>query len=257
MENSYSLANLTDDVLLAKLAGIIQSHRKLTSELIAYLAEVDARKLYLVHAAPSMFVYSVTKLGFSEDEACRRIESARLARRFPCIFQRIERGEVSLSVLGRLKPFLTDENAADLLDAARGRTVREVERILAERFPKPDIPDTIRKLPEPKHASPPASRPASTNETLVLTPPHPPPRADRGKLEPLSADRIQVKFTATRKLEKKLEQAGSHESLEPTWGSGDSDRSGAGPSDRGPDEEAFRTDEADADVTWGEANHHH
>ena len=145
---------LLDALERSRRAG--ERTHKLTAELIAYLAEVDARKLYLVHATPSMFVFAVTKLGFSEDEACRRIEAARLARRFPCIFRRIERGEVSLSVLGRLKSFLTDENAVELLDAARGRTVREVERVLAARFPKPDIPDSIRKLPEPNRASPPA-----------------------------------------------------------------------------------------------------
>ncbi len=94
-----SLGKLTDGALLAELHRVIRAHRGLTAELVAHLAEMEARKLHLQEACSSLFAYCTERLGFSEDEACRRIEAARLARRFPCIYDRLENGRVSLSVL--------------------------------------------------------------------------------------------------------------------------------------------------------------
>ncbi len=143
-----SLGKLTDGALLSELHRVTRAHRGLTAELVAHLAEMEARKLHLREACSSLFAYCTERLGFSEDEACRRIEAARLARRFPCIYDRLETGRVSLSVLGRLKSVLTEENAQELLDAVSGKSVRDAERVLAARFPKPDVADSIRKLPD-------------------------------------------------------------------------------------------------------------
>lgn len=135
---------------------VLGSQRRATAELIAHLAEMDARKLYLSQAASSLFVYCVQRLRFGEDEACRRIDAARLAHRFPVIYGMLELGEVSLSVLGRLKSFINADNADELLALVRGKSVRDAERLLAARFPKPSVPDRIRKLPN-------ARTPTSTN----------------------------------------------------------------------------------------------
>ncbi len=215
-----SLGKLTDGALLAELHRVTRAHRGLTAELVAHLAEMEARKLHLREACSSLFAYCTERLGFSEDEACRRIEAARLARRFPCIYDRLETGRVSLSVLGRLKSVLTEENAQELLDAVSGKSVRETERVLAARFPKPDVADSIRKLPaRPVASTPVASTPLASNVEQTSEPdPSPstappakreaPPRpADRGRVSPLSAERVLVKFTASRTLEEKLRLA--------------------------------------------------
>ncbi len=210
-----SLGKLTDGALLSELHRVTRAHRGLTAELVAHLAEMEARKLHLREACSSLFAYCTERLGFSEDEACRRIEAARLARRFPCIYDRLDNGRVSLSVLGRLKSVLTEENAQELLGAVSGKSVRETERVLAARFPKPDVADSIRKLP----ARPVASTPLALNVEQVSEPdPAPstappakqeaPPRpADRGRVSPLSRERVLVKFTASRTLEEKLRLA--------------------------------------------------
>jgi len=84
----------------------------------------------------------------SEDEACRRIELARLARRFPALFAELASGRMTLSVALVLKPVLSPSNHLELLAAARGKCVRQARELVAERFPKPDAPSSIRKLPE-------------------------------------------------------------------------------------------------------------
>ena len=80
------LSTLADDALLERLHILVGSHRRVTADLIAHLSEVDARRLHVNRGFSSLFGYCLERLGFSEDEACRRIEAARLARKFPQIF---------------------------------------------------------------------------------------------------------------------------------------------------------------------------
>jgi hypothetical protein len=108
-------------------------------------APLDARRLHVEKGFSSLFSYCVEELRFSEDEACRRIEAARLARRFPAIHPLLETAAVSLTVLGLLKPHLTDENHREMLAGVCGSSVRQAKEWLAAQFPQPDVPSTIRK----------------------------------------------------------------------------------------------------------------
>jgi hypothetical protein len=54
--------------------GVIRCGRRALADLLAHLGEVEERRLHLRAAFPSLFSYCVTRLGFSEDEACRRID---------------------------------------------------------------------------------------------------------------------------------------------------------------------------------------
>jgi 5-methylcytosine-specific restriction endonuclease McrA len=146
---AYGLAHLGDNALLEGLAKLHHESRQTTALLIAHLAEVDTRKLYLRFGFSSLFAYCLEKLGCTEDEAGRRIHAARIARRFPVIFERIARGELHLSTVNLLAPHLT-ENHADseaLLEAACNKTKREVEYLVASRFPKADVQEQLRRLP--------------------------------------------------------------------------------------------------------------
>jgi hypothetical protein len=73
-----------------------------------------------------MFQFCVQRLGMSEDEACRRIHAARLARRFPDLLARIERGELTLSTMALLADALTPSNYEELVEAAAGKTKADV-----------------------------------------------------------------------------------------------------------------------------------
>ena len=83
----WKLESLTDEQVLARLSAVLGSGRRALAELIAHLGEVEERRLHLDAACSSMFDYCVNRLGLSEDEACRRIDVARLARRFPAMFE--------------------------------------------------------------------------------------------------------------------------------------------------------------------------
>jgi len=132
------------------LNGLLSNGRRLTALVVVHLGEVEERRLHQLAGHSTLFAYCVTRLKMSEDEAYRRIEVARLARGFPCLFEMLAAGRVSLSVAALLKPYLTGDNHAALLEAVCGKTVRQAREVLAAWFPRPDVPASIRKLPVPR-----------------------------------------------------------------------------------------------------------
>ena len=115
--------------------------------MLANIAEVDARKLYLPAAYPSMHSYCVHVLGLSEDAAFRRITAARAARDFPVIFDAIADGSLHLSAVGVLARWLTPGNANEFLKAAAHKSKAEVDRLIAERFPRSEMLALVEAVP--------------------------------------------------------------------------------------------------------------
>jgi 5-methylcytosine-specific restriction endonuclease McrA len=136
---AYKLDHLSDAVLLHALTALIARERATTADLLAHIAEVDARRLYAPAGYPSMVAYCVGEFRLSDDSAFRRIRAVRTARRFPAIFAEVAEGRLSLTAVILLTPYLTRENAAGLLKAAVHRSRSEVEELLARRFPRPDL----------------------------------------------------------------------------------------------------------------------
>ncbi|MBN1959318.1 MAG: hypothetical protein JW841_00080, partial [Deltaproteobacteria bacterium] len=171
---NYNLTYLSNQQLLDSLARVNRQAHKVTAELLAHLAEVDARKLYLEQACSSLFSYCIERLGASEDETARRIHAARLARRFSVIFELVANGELFLSSINLLAPYLPQgidpQSAHELIEQARGKTKRQVEQMLAARFPKPDVASTLRKLPVKAQAPLLVNIPATELESESSTP---------------------------------------------------------------------------------------
>ena len=146
MENAKP-ERLTDGALTAELTRLAAGERASTAALIAHLAEFDSRRLYLGAGFSSLFAYCREVLRLSEHESYNRIEGARLVRRFPTILDLLARGDLNLTTVRLLAPYLVADNFADLVGAARGRSKREVEEVIVGRFPKPDVVVTIRRTP--------------------------------------------------------------------------------------------------------------
>src|SRR5882757_7810431 len=184
------LSNLSDEALVSSLRAICGESHLLVARLVVHLGEIEERSLHLKAACSSMFDYCVRKLGMSEGSAHRRINAARLVRRFPGLLERLERGEVRLSALVPMAKHLTEANFDELIASVVGKTVREVEGILARYAPRPDVPSSIRELPLHAGAEP----------TLPLDGASPcaQPGAPRPmRIAPLSEARFSVQFTAS------------------------------------------------------------
>ena len=112
----WQLQHFSDRQLLDSLGRVLRTQRQSLAELVAHLGEVEERRIPLEAAHGSLFDYCVRKLGMSEDEACRRIDLARLARKFPALFPLLASGELSLSTALVLKPALTPDNQLELIE---------------------------------------------------------------------------------------------------------------------------------------------
>jgi hypothetical protein len=135
----------------------------------------------------------------SEGAAFRRINAARLGKRFPVLLERIEKGELSLSTLVVLRAHLTEKNLDDLVAAVVGKTQRQVAELIARLAPKPDVPSAILELAAPSNeVAPPL---------FAGTAAPPPAAAPRARIEPLSEARYKVQLTAGAQLKAKLERA--------------------------------------------------
>ncbi|HET8646761.1 MAG TPA: hypothetical protein VFO85_14800, partial [Vicinamibacteria bacterium] len=75
-------AALSDEQLLDRLPLLARDERRTAADLVAHLAELDARPaLYAREGYGSLFGYCTGALHLSEDAACSRIEAARASRR--------------------------------------------------------------------------------------------------------------------------------------------------------------------------------
>jgi hypothetical protein len=145
--HEYALSHLADEVLLRDLANLVAQDRATTAILLAHIAEVDARKLYVPAGYPSMHAYCVEELHLSEDAAYKRIRVARAARQFPAIFTALAAGQLHLAAAYLLTPHITQENAKELIVAATHKRKNEVEEFLARRFVLPETMARIRVIP--------------------------------------------------------------------------------------------------------------
>jgi hypothetical protein len=126
-----SIRLLSDRELLAHVQRAAVNERCSTAQLIALLMELDARRLYLGEGCSSLFTYCTQVLRLSEHAAYGRIEAARAAQRFPIILKWLADGAITLTAIGLLAPHLTSINHLDVLEAARHKSKRDVERLVA------------------------------------------------------------------------------------------------------------------------------
>jgi len=153
MSDLYRLVGIGNAELVAGLSKLVQQSNALTAQLLAHLVELDERRLHLELGFSSLFAYCVEGLKMSEGTAGRRVTAARVCRRFPDAFERVARAELHLCALCALGPHLKEQNATELFEVCKGKTRRQIEELLAARFPRPDVREQIRRLPPHRQES--------------------------------------------------------------------------------------------------------
>jgi hypothetical protein len=151
-------AALSDSNLLRQVALLATRERGATVELVGHLAELDARKLHVAEGYGSLFAYCTGPLRLAEHAAYNRIEAARLSRRFPVVLDLLSDGSLNLSTLRLVAPHLRPENFETLVSQARLRSKRDVETLVAQLAPRPDVPASVRRLPNVGRSRRPGTR---------------------------------------------------------------------------------------------------
>jgi hypothetical protein len=193
-----SVVHLSNAELLSATARLARFERAATVQLVAALAEVDERRLFLGEGYSSMYTYCTKALRQSEYCAYMRISAARLVRRFPVVLEMLAEGSLTLTTACQLRPYLTNENHAALLDAARYKSKREVElQLAASMMTKRDARTGLPADPaDPSAATSPADATATDWPLPVSAPP--------AVVTPLSAGRFEVHFTISKETHDKL-----------------------------------------------------
>jgi hypothetical protein len=221
-----SFTTLSDADLLVEVSRLATCERQATVQLIASLVELDARRLYLGQGFSSMFTYCTQALRLSEHTAYNRIETARVARRFPVILDRLADGSITLTTVCLLAAHLTPENYHEVIATARHKSKREVEVLVARLRPLPPVPSSVRKRPAvsapPPSGAPvapltPIEAPAHEAAPAVSMTPAPPavtraaPPAQRPSrpavVSPLSPEHYKVQITVSGETIEKLRRA--------------------------------------------------
>lgn len=138
---------LSDSDLLSAVESNSRVERSSSLELVAALAELESRRLYLGLGYSSLYTYCLQHLRLSESEARTRMHAARAAWRFPMVLDMLSTGDLSLTTAAILAPWLTDENCLTLLEAARRKTKREVEALVADLGPPVEVDAEIYPVP--------------------------------------------------------------------------------------------------------------
>jgi 5-methylcytosine-specific restriction endonuclease McrA len=212
-------ARFSDAELLDEIKRLTANERQATARLVAALVELDARRLYLSEGCSSLFTYCTQVLHLSEHAAYLRIEAARAARKWPAVLELLAEGALHLTAIGLLAPHLTTDNVERTLAAARHKSKREVEGMVAALRPQAPLPSSVRKLPvahvpapakslrsqPPRDSARAFTRPAVSDHANAQ--PVCVRRRDAEEVKPLAPERYKVQLTISRETHQMLREA--------------------------------------------------
>ena len=172
MRTDILIFSKNNSELLSGIKTVNQNEKKLRTDFLCYLAEIDSRKLHLELGYSNLCQYLMEELNHSESESLKRIQVARKMRQLPLLFHAIKDQKLSLTAASRLCRYLNQSNVATLLSECERKSVRQVEKVIVKYFPKAEVPDSI-----------------------------------QNQATPLSVDRVHIQFSANKEFTDKLEKA--------------------------------------------------
>ncbi len=78
---------LSDSALVDAARDALRRESQCTARLLVFLADIEERQLHLQRGFPSMYAFCADQLDLLDGKAYRRIEAARLGRRFPIVLE--------------------------------------------------------------------------------------------------------------------------------------------------------------------------
>ena len=228
----FETSHLSRQALRQELKAWDGKDRMTAAVLLSRIAEFEALEIYLEDGYPSMFAYCLQELHYCEGTASRRIYAARTARKFPLLFSALAEGKVHLTAVLMLSRYLTEANVGDLIHAATHKSKEQVAQLIADRFPRRDLPERLEAIaPAPAMPSFPVPQtvqhsPENVAASIFFTPPvgqepvrqHSPenvaPPTPPSRVTPLAPERCGFQFTGdqeTRQIYEEVRDLLSHQ----------------------------------------------
>jgi hypothetical protein len=152
--------SLSNDALLRTTQALVIEERKLTTEILWHLNEIQIRRLYSEKGYASLFEYAVRALGYSHAAAGRRIAAMRLLADVPEVESALQKGSVNLSTLSTIQTFVQKKwqskkesvskaEKKELVLALQGKSRRECEKHLIALDPIAATPQERERMVSP------------------------------------------------------------------------------------------------------------
>jgi hypothetical protein len=152
------VGHLSNRALIAEFDALVAENHRSFAALITRIAEIDERRLYLEEGCPSMSAFLMQRMRLpTQNSAYKRLTAARTVRKYPGVLVAVSDGRLNLSAVLMLAPHLTPSNADALVGAALDKTCFELQVVLAERFPRPDLPERLSAIAAPESLPIPAA----------------------------------------------------------------------------------------------------
>ena len=93
---------MTVDQINVKLIALIRNERKLTEEILNHIILFQKCSGYLKLGYSTMHQYMTRTLGYSDDQAYRRLKAAKLLQDVPEVADQLKSGEINLRKINSL-----------------------------------------------------------------------------------------------------------------------------------------------------------
>jgi hypothetical protein len=161
---NVELRKLSDDEVVMGIKKLANEERRITSEILHYLREVESRMIFAKLAYSSLYEFCVKQLHYSEGSAYRRISAMRVLKDLSPVQSeevesKINEGAISITNLSLVHSFLKTEKKEsrkiysasekmDLISSIEHQSKRETEKRLAAIQPKILLTDSERVITE-------------------------------------------------------------------------------------------------------------
>jgi len=127
--------------VITKLHDLRTREHESTVEIIRQMIVCYETRAHLEHGCATLFAFLVEELHYSAGAASRRYKAMRVAMRFPQVLDMLASHELTLCSLAQAEGLLSEvSDPAELLDRIRGKSSREVEKVVARARPVPSKP---------------------------------------------------------------------------------------------------------------------
>lgn len=137
------LQDLSNEMLVNRFSKLVRTERKITHQIVACIAEIEIRKIYLAKAYPTLCEYLMHEHGYSQSSALRRIDAALLLQDVPEVSQKIVEGKINLSQASLLaqtirlaernfRAAVTSEQKFEILQKIESRNYQDSQRIICQ-----------------------------------------------------------------------------------------------------------------------------
>jgi hypothetical protein len=140
-----------ENTLHEKLLKLVKEERKITSQIIELLQELENSRAYLEWGYGNLFEYLVKGLGYSESLAYQRKAAIKICQILPEVKEKLDSGALSLTTLARASRVLNTKTLTQkvsLLTELENKSTREVDKILARISPEKVHASTKRRVNE-------------------------------------------------------------------------------------------------------------